>query len=161
MPRPTKKKSLRKKSLQEKSLSVAQTPTKSTQTQNDKSTPKVSITLINGQGQYNMYVIPGNQISDEERLWVQMLHVDGKCQPRQLESTRVKIGKLAQIRLNFMNSPSSTSTAAETSRIDFLQTLYKNVHKHLYKDVGKWTSYIRRQPCNVFVLRHGFSKIDK
>jgi hypothetical protein len=155
MPRPTKKKSLQEKS------SVAQTPTKSTQTQNDESNPKVSITLINGQGQYNMYVIPGNRISDDERRWVQMLHVDGKCQPRQLESTRVKICKLAQIRLNFMNSHSSRSTAAETSRIDFLQTLYQKEHKHSYKDVGKWTSYIRRQPCNVFVLRQGFSEIDK
>lgn len=157
MPRPTKQKSSQAKSAM---ISV-QTPTKSTQTQKDESNSKVSITLINGQGQYNMYVIPGNQISNEERQWVQMLHIDGKYQTKQLELTRVEISKLAQIRLNFMNSHSSISTAAETSRIDFLQMLYKKTHKHLYKDVGKWTHYIRRQPCNVFVLRHGFSKIHK
>jgi hypothetical protein len=138
-----------KRALSQK-LTKTQQPTKPTKP--TKPRRKVCISLVNEQGHYNMYVIPGNHITDDELRWCQILHEDGKNQPKRMEVTRVNIGDLAQIRLNFMQASPSTATAIK--RTEFLQSLYKKEHDHLYRDVGKWVSYVRIQPCNVFVLRN-------
>ena len=98
-----------------------------------------------------MYGIPASKICDTERVWCKMLHIDGKNQTKGLEVTRVKIGDLAQIRLNFMAK--HPTTALEMQRMEFLQSLYKNEHQYFYGDVGKWEPFVRQQPANVFVLR--------
>ncbi len=138
----------------QKSRSFSNLPKKSGKAQKSKEKSKqakLCLTLVNEEGKYNMYVIPSSKVSEKERVWCRMLHVDGKNQTKRLEVTRIKIADLSQIRLNFMSNRPASTTAMQ--RMNFLQSLYKKEHRHLYGEVGKWESFIRQQPANVFVLR--------